>query len=107
MLILGREAPETAGVGSEVAEPAAAFVSGVEVMQHILVAATDTMTRGPLRRLQELATRAARKSGAGCERRRRQIRRPARQSAIPQRTMTRGALHNALCRAGPSLLSSP
>src|SRR5215203_569991 len=63
MLILGREAPETAGVGSEVAEPAAAFVSGVEVMQHILVAATDTMTRGPLRRLQELATRAARKSG--------------------------------------------
>jgi hypothetical protein len=35
MLILGREEAEVAGVGSEVAEPAAAFVSEVEVMQHI------------------------------------------------------------------------
>jgi hypothetical protein len=46
MLILGREEPEVAGVDSEVAEPAAAFVSEVEVMQHILTEATDTMTRG-------------------------------------------------------------
>jgi hypothetical protein len=59
MLILGREEPEVAGAGSEVAEPVAAFVSEVEVMQHILVAATDTMTRGSLRRLQELAVGGA------------------------------------------------
>ena len=56
MLILGREEPEVAGIDSDIAEPAAAFVSEVEVMQHILADATDTMTRGPLRRLQELAT---------------------------------------------------
>jgi hypothetical protein len=59
MLILGREDPEVAGIGSEVAEPAVAFVSDTEVMQHILAEATDTLTRGTLRRLQELATRAA------------------------------------------------
>jgi hypothetical protein len=35
MLILGREEPEVAGVGTEVADPVAAFVSEVEVMQHI------------------------------------------------------------------------
>jgi hypothetical protein len=64
MLILGREEAEVAGVGSEVAEPGAAFVSEVEVMQHSLADATDTMTRGPLRWLQELAFRAAWKSGA-------------------------------------------
>ena len=64
MLILGRELLEIAGVGSEVAEPGAAFVSEVEVMQHILADATDTMTRGPLRRLQEPAFRAAWESGA-------------------------------------------
>jgi hypothetical protein len=92
MLILGREAPEAAGVGSEVAEPAAAFVSEVEVMQHILVAATDTMTRGPLRRLQELATRAARKSGRRL-RATKEANLAARSSACtPQRTMPRGPL---------------
>jgi hypothetical protein len=60
MLILGREDPEVAGIGSEVAEPAAAFVSDVEVMQHILAEAADTMTGGALRRLQELAARLRR-----------------------------------------------
>jgi hypothetical protein len=35
MLILGREELEVAGIGSDAAEPAAAFVSEVEVMQHI------------------------------------------------------------------------
>jgi hypothetical protein len=46
MLILGREEPVVAGIDSDIAEPAAAFVSEVEVMQHILADATDTMTRG-------------------------------------------------------------
>ena len=54
-MILGPEDPEVAAIGSEVAEPAVAFVSDVDVMQHIFAEATDTMTRGPLRRLQELA----------------------------------------------------
>jgi hypothetical protein len=72
-------------------------------MQHILVAATDTMTRGPLRRLQELATRAARKSGAGCGRWLRGIRlrlqamkeadlAAGSSECTPQRTMPRGPL---------------
>jgi hypothetical protein len=42
MLILGREEPEVAGIDSDIAEPAAAFVSEVEVMQYIFVATTDT-----------------------------------------------------------------
>jgi hypothetical protein len=41
MLILGREEPE---VASDIAEPDAAFVSEVEVMQYIFVATTDTFT---------------------------------------------------------------
>jgi hypothetical protein len=45
-VILGPEDPEVAGIGSEVAEPAVAFVSDVDVMQHIFAEATDTMTRG-------------------------------------------------------------
>jgi hypothetical protein len=61
-------------------------------MQHILVAATDTMTRGPLRRLQELATRAARKSGRRL-RATKEANLAARSSACtPQRTMPRGPL---------------
>jgi len=59
MLILGRAEADVAGIGSEVVEPTvAAFVSEVEVMQHILAGATDTMTGGLFRRLQ-----AAWKSG--------------------------------------------
>ena len=73
MLTLGREEPEVAATGSGVVEAAGAFVSEVEVMQHILVAATDTMTRGSLRRLQELATRAAWKSGASCGRTKKEV----------------------------------
>ena len=61
MLILGRDELD---VGSGVTEPVEAFVSEVDVMQHIFTEATDTMTRGTLRRLQELATRAAWKPGA-------------------------------------------
>ena len=64
MLILGRDEPDVAATGSGVTEPVEAFVSEVDVMQHIFTEATDTMTRGTLRRLQELATRAAWKSGA-------------------------------------------
>jgi hypothetical protein len=71
-------------------------------MQHILVAATDTMTRGPLRRLQELATRAARKSGRRL-RATKEANLAARSSecnstthydarCTPQRTMPRGPL---------------
>jgi hypothetical protein len=56
MLILGLEDPDVAGTGSDITGPDAAFVSEVEVMLHILAGATDTMTCGPLRRLQELAT---------------------------------------------------
>jgi hypothetical protein len=37
------------------AEPGSAFVSAVEVMNYIFAAATDTMTGGQVRRLQELA----------------------------------------------------
>jgi hypothetical protein len=92
MLILGREDPELAGIGSEVAEPTAAFVSGVEVMQHILAGATDTMTRGTLRRLQELATQAAWKFGARLRATKGRTRRPARQSAIHTDTSCSGAL---------------
>ena len=64
MLILGRDELDVAATGSGVTEPVEAFVSEVDVMQHIFTEATDTMTRGTLRRLQELATRAAWKSGA-------------------------------------------
>jgi hypothetical protein len=84
MLILGRAEADVAGIGSEVVEPTvAAFVSEVEVMQHILAGATDTMTGGPFRR-------RLRGSLGCCERRRRRIWRPARQSATNTDTMTGG-----------------
>jgi len=56
MVILGLEDSDVAGTVSDVAGPDAALASEVEVMLHILAGATDTMTCGPLRRLQELAT---------------------------------------------------
>ena len=63
MLILGRDELDVAE--SSITEPVEAFVSEVDVMQHIFTEATDTMTRGTLRRLQELAADwVAWKSGA-------------------------------------------
>jgi hypothetical protein len=50
-LMLGRDGPEVA----DVADPASALVSGVDVMKPILAAATDTMAGGRVRRLQEPA----------------------------------------------------
>ena len=55
MLILGRDELDVAAPGSGITEPVEAFVSEVDVMQHIFTEPTDTMTGGPLRRLQELA----------------------------------------------------
>jgi hypothetical protein len=60
MLIWGREDPELAGMGSEVAEPAVAFVSDVEVMQHILAEVTDSSCSGALTTIEPMTMRAAR-----------------------------------------------
>ena len=60
MLIRGRSEAEVAGIGSEVAEPAVAFVSEIQVMQHIFAGATDSPDSGAFTTIERMTMRATR-----------------------------------------------